>query len=253
MPCAVVGAVAGGVALLAAAGWWRAARQAGHHQRAFEAERELRLAGERFLGTLAHDLRSPLSVVSLALDDDASAQRSRALAHAALRDTDAVLERCLIVSRLAQGPPTLEIEPVDLDRLVAGLAAAHVGAERIVLDGPPVRVTSDRHALRTVLSNLLDNAVAYGHTDASVVVRWRRLERSAGAALEIVVENAVGRFGAPDPERAFERSYRGERATAVTGAGLGLHLVRTYAQHLGGRAEVERSDDTVRVRVELPC
>ena len=253
MPFAEISVAAVIAALTAGVFWWRAERVAAERMRALARERRRSAEGERFLGRLAHDLRSPLSVVSLALQDDARRSRSRELAHAALRDIDAVLERCMSAALLADGPPTLQLETVAVDRVITRAVSAHRASGRIELDGEPLQAVSDERALRIVCTNLIDNAVAYGAADRPVVVRWRVREHAAQRAVEIVVVNAVGRYGTPDPERAFDRFHRGARAAGVTGAGLGLYLARAFAEHLGGRLALETSADEVRAVVELPC
>lgn len=220
-------------------------------------ERDQRASTERFVGMLAHELRSPLSVVTMTLGAVARGQvpSEPALrrADAALRDADAVLERCLVAARMDRGAVTLELERIELRPCLEEVVAMHPAGERIDLSVDDVRVVIDQRALCHIVSNLIDNALAYGAPDERVALTCRREHTAGGPLLTLRVRNAIGPMGTPDPKRAFDRYHRGARAGAVTGAGLGLHLVRSFAEALGGTASLGVVDDAVEAGVIVPC
>lgn len=62
----------------------------------------------------------------------------------------------------------------------------------------------------------------------------------------VVVTNAVGRSGLPDPERVFEKYYRSPKASYRSGSGLGLYLVLGLVQEMGGNLRYEPQDEIAR-------
>jgi signal transduction histidine kinase len=112
-------------------------------------------------------------------------------------------------------------------------------------------VTGDADALRRMLVNLVDNAVRYARSQVTVAAR-----RSGDAVLVTVTDDGHGI--PPDrAERAFERFTTLDDARArpdgdVSGAGLGLAIVRATAHAHGGRAWLEDADPGLRATVRLP-
>jgi two-component system, sensor histidine kinase LadS len=121
----------------------------------------------------------------------------------------------------------------------------------VSLVGDARDVVTDAQAVRTIVANLIDNACAYG--DAEHVVEVAFGVTADAHHVTVRVRNAIGVAGAPDPELAFERFYRGPLAGAVTGAGLGLYLVRSLAGLLGGAVTLSVGCGHVDAVVTLPC
>ena len=147
-------------------------------------------------------------------------------------------------------------EVVDLGALAADVVAANaaIAQERQIDLGlahrdPNATVTGEREPLRTLLTNLVVNALHYtpqaGRIDVSV-------SRTANAVTLDVVDNGPG-IPADERERVFDRFYRGGNAD-VPGSGLGLSIVRSIAER--HRAGIELSDGPggkgLRARVIFP-
>lgn len=115
---------------------------------------------------------------------------------------------------------------------------------RIDLEDPHTQyvVTGHPDLLRQVFTNLLENAVKYGHDGSKVSV----ITRAQKSTDELIVEvNNVGPgFAYDDRERLFERGYRGQEAKDVyaSGSGLGLFISREILDlAFGARIEAEHS------------
>lgn len=205
---------------------------------------------EQFLADAAHELRTPLAGVSAAAEtllhhriaDDEREQLLALLVREAQRGSR-VVEDLLVTARL-EAPRAAGREPVPLTALAADEAervrAGRPGLRATVI-GPPVEVVADVDAVRTVLRNLLDNAVrAAGDTGLVTVV-----VRPSGPEGRVVVDVADSGPGVPpaDRERIFQRLVRLDPARSRTdsrpgaevgGSGLGLAIVRRHARALGG-------------------
>jgi two-component system sensor histidine kinase GlrK len=100
----------------------------------------------------------------------------------------------------------------------------------------PMRVSADREKLKTVLSNLISNAIKYSPQGGTVHLRALRLNG------QLVFDVADGGPNVPvaERERIFEPFYTGAppRQSHVRGTGIGLSLVREYVRAHGGQIEL---------------
>jgi two-component system, OmpR family, sensor kinase len=94
-------------------------------------------------------------------------------------------------------------------------------------------VKGDADALRTLISNLVDNAIRYTPAGGRVDVA---LADDAGSVVLTVRDSGPG-IAVEDRERVFDRFYRGSGAGGIRGSGLGLAIVKRIAER--HRAGVE--------------
>lgn len=211
--------------------------------------RELDELKTRFLATVSHELRSPLtSIVSYAdLIRDEGELSSTAgrfldvIARNAERITKLVGD-LLLLSRIEAGMIPLDLTPLSVAEVVAEAvqAAAPAAAQKgVALEGaapggPPV--LADRARLVQVIDNLIANAVKFTDEGGQVQVtaaadgqEWRIDVRDSG-------------IGIPPDEvsHLFDRFFRASNATSAgrPGSGLGLSIVKEVTELHGGRVEV---------------
>jgi two-component system OmpR family sensor kinase/two-component system sensor histidine kinase QseC len=152
-----------------------------------------------------------------------------------------LVEQLLALARSDPEDAAAGFESVDLAASAAeGIKDTHdLALARSVdlsLDSPStVLVWGDREALRTLVRNLVDNAVRYSPAGGSVRVRCR--EAPAGALLE-VTDTGPG-IAPVDRERVFDRFYR-RAMQQESGTGLGLAIVKAIAER--HRAEITLDD-----------
>lgn len=111
-------------------------------------------------------------------------------------------------------------------------------------------MVSSRQYLESIAINLLSNAVRHARDSGGRVTMT--VERSGDNLTLTVRDNGEG-FSEADREKLFEKFWRGDekREQRHLGVGLGLYIVRTLAQELGGAVEAE-SDGGAVFRVTLP-
>jgi signal transduction histidine kinase len=99
------------------------------------------------------------------------------------------------------------------------------------VEGDPIR-------LRQVLGNILANALRHSPPGGTIRVRaWR-----AGEEAWVQVSDQGPGIPEDELERIFERFYRGDKARAGEGAGLGLAIARELVRLHGGRIWAENRD-----------
>jgi two-component system phosphate regulon sensor histidine kinase PhoR len=111
---------------------------------------------------------------------------------------------------------------------------------------------TDEDGIRTILSNLVDNALKYTPPGGRVTLRWHA---DGQAAMLEVQDSGIG-IAPKDQARIFERFYRADRARSreLGGTGLGLAIVKHLVQAFGGSVSLDstpKQGSTFRIRLPL--
>jgi len=205
-------------------------------------------ARDEFLAMLGHELRNPLASIFNAvhlLDRAQPHSQDWRLARDVLERQSLHLKRLLDdlldVGRAVSGKMSLELQPLELQSVVAAALAMLATAgrtreRRIDFQGSSVWVRGDRTRLEQIVSNLVSNAVDY--TPAGGLIELRVFLEGERARL-VVRDYGVGLEPAV-ASRVFDLFYQGSQPLQQPrgGLGIGLTLVRRIAELHGGRAEV---------------
>ena len=225
----------------------------------------------RFLRHVSHELKTPLTALregAELLNDQvagplAPPQRSVV---AIMKDNSIKLQRLieelLDYQRALHAAASLEVQTVQLSALVEEATHAHhLAAQakglRLVIDAENATVEADPEKLRSIIDNLISNAVKFTPSGGTVSVSARAV---AGEAIIEVLDTGPG---VPDEERdsifnLFFRGRRTEGAAAggrtvrVKGSGLGLAIARELVEAHGGQIVVVGGGAGGHFRVTLP-
>lgn len=196
-----------------------------------------------FIADAAHELRTPLTAVHLQVQlaeraaTDAERRAALATLKQGLERATHLVEQLLTLAREEPDVATRPLAPVDLAALArsvvgeqAAVAAAR-GVDLGVEHTDDAVVEGDAAGLRTLLSNLVDNALRYTPAGGRVDVA---VERHARDAMLTVRDSGPG-IPPAERGRVFDRFYRAPTAAAAdqAGSGLGLAIVRRIAERHG--------------------
>jgi two-component system, OmpR family, sensor kinase len=193
---------------------------------------------EVLLAETAHDLRTPVAALR-SLAEGAQANPAQApdlvprVVGLAAR-MGGIIDGLLVRARLAAGVERLAIQPVWLDQLVTTIVEETPGhGANVTVFAAPTMVHADPALLQRAISNLLDNAIKYGH------------QPGVSAVVHITV--AGGTVTVSDRGPGIDAAFAEEtfnRFTSTGGSsGLGLSIVRWVAQAHGGRLSVYNADE----------
>ncbi|MDN4160690.1 sensor histidine kinase [Nocardioides abyssi] len=222
-------------------------------ERLEEVQTELRRSNEQlaaFAGQVSHDLRNPLTAVSMALrmlsDEIAEKEAERepglqyllARAISGAGRMQSLIDDLLAFARLGG---ELQRRPVDLDAVmrdvVDDLSTALQGAT-LVVEPLPV-VTGDPVQLRAVLQNLVANAAKFTRPGEKAHVTVCA-DKQDGAWRIAVVDRGIG-VPAEQRHRVFQPLARVD--DSVEGSGIGLTTCRRIVEAHGGRIGLEESPE----------
>ena len=218
---------------------------------ATENERHERERQSNFLDMLAHELKTPLSVVSLALDANAPSEKLNLLASNAVSNMKEVITRCHQESKIANNAIHLSLELTDLNALIRRAIDQRIEAPQIEYKLDDIAtINCDPEFLGIAVNNLLDNAIKYGKKGSKVKIELR--EDQTTQMLHIAFKNDIGPAGTPNVKKLFEKYYRSPNAHNETGSGLGLYISRRLVQMHSGDISYETHDGQIVFRINLP-
>lgn len=214
-------------------------------------ERELRGEQEKLLAMLAHEIKTPLATMHLRLDGQSKGGRE---IRKAMRDMNGVIDRCLQTLQMGDGQLVPNMEPHDLVGSIWSAVSACSQPERVQAQLPPsLMLRTDPQLLFIVLSNLLENACKYSVPDTPMDLCCSVVDAPpAKPEVRLELSNLPGKAGWPDPQHIFDKYYRAPQAKRQSGTGLGLYLVKSLMQTLGGQITYQPDDKLVRFVLTLP-
>ena len=220
-----------------------------------------------FTANVSHELKTPLAAIKAyaetllmgALDDpDACELFITRISEQADR-LDRLIFDLLQLTRIQSLPEKLPLMALPLQDFARACIEEHQAIAKTknitiyneIAESTP-RVLADHESLRTILGNLLSNAVRYSKPDGYIRVS----SKVSGSDVELsVIDYGIG-IPDEDIDRIFERFYRVEKARSqdAGGTGLGLAIVKHLTQALGGSVSVRStlgkgSQFTVRLKL----
>ena len=219
----------------------------------------------RFLRHVSHELKTPLTALregAELLNDQVAGPLVPAQKQVVsiMRDNSVKLQRLieelLDYQRALHAAASLEVKPIVLDALVTEATRAHELAAqskglRLVIDSQAAMVEADPEKLRSIIDNLVSNAVKFTPAGGSITVRARV---QAGEAVIEVMDSGPG-VPAEERESIFNLFFRGRgkgENTRIKGSGLGLAIARELVEAHGGHIAVVPEGTGGHFRVTLP-
>jgi two-component system phosphate regulon sensor histidine kinase PhoR len=214
--------------------------------------KELEKMRKDFVANVSHELRTPLTTIKGyaetllegALKEEVASQFVQVIKKHSDR-LEKIVEDLLTLSKIESKEFQLRMEFLSVFELIGDILdlieePLHKKKISVSVDQipPTLRVYGDRQYLEQVFTNILDNAIKYGHESGRIVIS--ATERDQREAEISVKDDGIG-IPKEDLLRVFERFYRVDkgRSHELGGTGLGLSIVKHIIQAHGGRVWAE--------------
>jgi len=204
---------------------------------------------KQFVSDVAHELRTPLSIMSgeleVALKKERTSEDYRQVLNSSKQETDRLIElseNLLFLARADQGRQTMEFENVDITDLIGSIIASLQGestkkeiAVHFEPEEEPTFARGQPAMLRRLFLNLIDNAIRYTPSQGEI---WTSLATGKQYTEVKIRDTGVG-MAPEEQEKIFNRFYRVDASRSRTkGYGLGLAICRSIVELHHGRITV---------------
>lgn len=231
-----------------------------------EKERELYRSKINFFTNVAHEIRTPLSLIKAPLDHVVMTETVSETMKENLQIMSKNTERLLnLTNQLLDFRKTesdayrLNLETRNVSNLIRDTFTRFtpLAKQRNVifeLDLPDTAITAclDKEAFLKIISNLVNNAIKY--CDSFVRLKACTLSNEENEMVYFITENDGEMIPENQREEIFKpfRQLNGEQSRRVTGTGIGLALSRSLAELHKGSLVLEDNNDFIRFRLALP-
>ena len=204
------------------------------------------LSQRRFLDDLAHELKTPLSIMKGELEVTLMKTRPASEYSSALNSNLDEVNRLirivndlLVLARLDRSVVSLDMKRLDLGDLAGNVvhalkSLADVKGIDLRLNAGRAAISGDEVTLKRLLINILDNAIKYTPSGGAVTVET---SVSSGEAAVSITDTGRG-IADDDIPFIFDRFRRARYSGDSEGTGLGLNIAQSIAEAHGGRIEV---------------
>lgn len=216
-------------------------------------ERLYREEQNKLMSMLTHEIKTPLSVLKIIVDEKLTGSDLEPHANRALKNINTVIGRCMQLGKLDARELQVYLSDVNIQELIHDILIDKKDSQRLALENTvSSTVSTDKDLLNIILSNLIENAFKYSAANSVVRLTSSYARQGEIPGVEFVISNHIGIFGSPDPREVFKRYYRNVSATKISGSGLGLFLVRELVDTLRGTVTYQDELNQVSFRVWLP-
>jgi two-component system phosphate regulon sensor histidine kinase PhoR len=214
-------------------------------------ERRLNELKSEFISNVSHELKTPLSIISmfgemLAEGRTKSPEQAHDYAEIIWRESvrlGRLIDNVLDFAKIERGMGVYEFAEADLGEVIeraSELSARRIAAADMTLEAdiaPDLPVMQlDANAFTLAVLNLIDNAIKYAAAGKRIALTVRR----DGDRIELTVRDWGPGIDPEEHDRIFDRFYRARaiRLAPIRGSGIGLALVQHISRAHGGDASV---------------
>jgi two-component system, OmpR family, phosphate regulon sensor histidine kinase PhoR len=217
-------------------------------RRAYQKESDLNRLQENFLLSVSHELKTPISSITLFLQtlqkhnlDPDKREEIYGQSLAEIKRLESLVSNLLITRSIENRNYYLNKAELKLDELVQNvidsMKESTLKNHGLNLNLQPVKITGDQEALTSVVTNLLQNAAKYSPAGSEISIS---LKSENNLAVLEIKDQGIG-IAAEKRELVFQRFYRDENEMTrqSKGTGLGLFIVRFLVRQHDGTVELK--------------
>ena len=212
---------------------------------ALKKERELNELKTKFLSLVSHEFKTPLSGIltssMLLAKYKLTEQQDKREKHLSIINNKVhylnnILNDFLSIEKLEKGEVNYNLSSFSvkkaIEKTIDNLGLLRKSGQIIVVESTAdeAQIYHDEKIMELTLSNLVSNAIKYSPENATITITLAQNEQET---LIQVIDNG---FGIPekDQKNIFQRYFRAENVLLNQGTGIGLNIVKSHLENLGG-------------------
>jgi signal transduction histidine kinase len=212
---------------------------------ALKKEQELNELKSRFVSMASHEFRTPLSAIQTSAiligrqnEPGKEQKREKYVVQIKknVKQLVVILNDFLSLSKLEEGKVIANKELFDFvalsKTLIEEVSMTKKTGKNIIFSSPkkPISLNIDSKLVRHIFLNLLSNAIKYSPKNTNINIK---IEESAFFVSLEVQDNGIG-IPKEEQDKVFDRFFRAKNAQNIQGTGLGLNIVKQYAELMDG-------------------
>ena len=207
----------------------------------------------QFFTHVAHEIKTPLSLIKAPLDViienggcDAHIQENLLVMQQNVDRLLELIKQLLNFRKIDKEGYKLTYTSVEINDFIGSIVKRFDAADKSIsistkLQSMPLDVCIDAEAVTKILSNLLSNGLKYAHS--VIIVQVESLEYEGNVNVVLSVADDGPGVSESEAEKIFEPFYRSADSNAENGFGIGLSLVKLLVEKLGGSIQAGRSQE----------
>ncbi len=211
------------------------------------------------LTNMSHDIRTPLTSLKgyfelLSESEDPKEQEKyRAIISERIDSLGEILEEMFFYTKVSNVNYKVPLDKIDISDITLHTLFSYfedfekAGMEPKVDIEENLYAIANEQSVKRILQNLIKNCLVHGTDNVAV-----SLKKGDNKTVVIRVENSVKEESVPDPEKVFDRFYKGDTSRHVNSSGIGLSVAKKLVDSMGGEIKADLNGETFGVTMVLP-
>ena len=210
------------------------------------------------LTNMSHDIRTPLTSLKgyfelLDQTDDPDERRKYTnIIYGRIESLSEILETMFLYTKVSNVNFKISIDPIECSKIILETLFEYYddfqekGFEVDVDVDEGVRILGNEQSLKRIMQNLIRNSLVHGNGEVKLAVKPQE-----DKMVKISVENLLTEGQNPDPDKVFDRYYKGDASRHTGSSGVGLSVVKKLVESMNGDIKAFVGDGKFRIEISF--
>lgn len=210
------------------------------------------------LTNMSHDIRTPLTSLKGYFelldqtDDPEDRKKYTNIIYGRIESLSEILETMFLYTKVSNVNFKISIDPIECSKIILETLFEYYddfqekGYEVDVDVDEGVRILGNEQSLKRIMQNLIRNSLVHGTGDVKLT-----LKASDDKTVNISIENNLPGDQRPDPDRVFDRYYKGDASRHTGSSGVGLSVVKKLVESMNGDIKALVEDGKFKIQMSF--
>ncbi len=222
------------------------------HEKILREDKEIK----ETLTNMSHDIRTPLTSLKgyfelmETTDDPEERRKYSSIIKGRIDSLSEILETMFLYTKVSNVNYKINIEPIDCSKVILDTLFEYYddfqekGYEVDIKADEGLRILGNEQSLKRIMQNLIRNSLVHGAGDVKL-----RVFKDGGNSVRVILDNILPEGASPDPNKVFDRYYKGDASRHTGSSGVGLSVVKKLVESMNG--DIKASVNDGRFQVEM--
>lgn len=208
------------------------------------------------LTNMSHDIRTPLTSLKGYFelldqtDDPEERKKYTNIIYGRIESLSEILETMFLYTKVSNVNFKISIDPIECSKIILETMFEYYddfqekGYDVDIDVDEGIRILGNEQSLKRIMQNLIRNSLVHGGGDVKLSVKHEE-----GKKVKIILDNLLEEGQHPDPNRVFDRYYKGDASRHTGSSGVGLSVVKKLVESMNGDITAFVGDG--RFRIEM--